>query len=440
MSNEFSVRLRHDTTDLYTFEAAPFVSPKVAQEQDDTGAVVAVVRTWVLSGFVYGKSTTLPEAYATLRAVVEATGSTQVNRVELLRGASVLESISTADGFDFVKITDFSVAPGKGQWRSRLAISLTVTGRKPLETSGGSIPPGVAALTLEEDWSYSPEGLLTRTLSGTVETTSSATDTATEIARTLGLELPSRFFAYETNGPEGVNVTSLDRLDRKASFRSSIRESGRELPANVTSDFEVATTTLEREGESVTTISVTARGTGAVEAVKARAPAGAVTLKSLTIAPWGLGATAVYETRKAQTRDPVIVRQRSFTLTGGSRPVRFTPRTGGREPAEHLGCFQPFELVEQVAVENVGVDGATMYFPKPVPGLREDASARVPVGPSLVERGAKPSADRYAASLRRVYRGARAADAYSAILDAIKSSFDEPAAGLYANDPRPTET
>lgn len=402
----YTVRLRKSAATVYTFTSpTPFVAPVHAYEHDDSEPprLAVLAKTWVLQGVLYAASEALAvAAWDGLKALLDVPASIP-DGVQLLRGATLVDSIATEDGYEAVKVETLESPRTDLQWRGEMAFSLRVTGRKRFTTTTTSAGV-ISKISTQETWAYDEAGLLTRTLTGELE---AASGSAVAIARTLGLALPGGDYAYETNGPDGVDVERLDLADRRARFTSRVRQAGATLPGGVGPSFSKRTSVSRGGGSVVTTVSATARGTGAEAAVRAARPSGQLAAEEVDVDPFGRSASATYVSREPDTGAPILKFHRLSTR-GGGRPRAWSRMSGGRPPILHVLSFGPVELEEECLIELVGnAPGTDSYkFPGPVPGLVEDTSKMSFDGPTRIAVGASRSQDVWQMRLVRGYVGA----------------------------------
>lgn len=398
----YTVRLRRSNSTVYTFDATPFVAPKLETDYDDQEPplVAGVKKTWTLTGILYGASEAATiTAYDALAGFFDGTLS-QIDGIELLRSGSVVESITTATYHAF-KLVSLSSPQSDMQWRGEMRFTMVVEGYKRVATSGT-----MSGLKQTETWNYDASGLLTITLEGEVEVT---TGSATDMARTLGLD-PSDYgsdYAALTNGPEYVDVVMVGRDDKKARFRSVIAESGAALPALVSPDFSLIEEEVVKDGKKSTSVTVTALGTGAENAVRSEIPSDAT---DYVFRRDTYRRTASATIRTLTSADPdtgeVLTVHQTFQTNPGGKRVAWTRRSGGRKPAKQVLSLGPVDVVEDIRVEIYAVSlppAAEIKFPAPLAGITEDTSRWQLVGPHKSRPAAKDSKKEWVVQVRRVY-------------------------------------
>lgn len=423
MSSPFSVRLRRYNEDdaawetAYTFAANPFISPEHSYEHDDQEPprVTTVKKTWKLEFRLYGADDEdTIEKWTEIRDVIE--GSSPINGVQLLHFDTVVEEISSEGDYDEVKVERFASPQEDLQWQTGMTATLQVSGVKRIATVEGDT---ISALTQTLTYSYDDSGLLTKTLAGDVTVVSGS---AEEKARTLGLSIPSSFFAYVTRGPEGVDVEVLNRADTRARFTSIIQESGSALPGGVAPGFSLNIRTRTEDGDEITTTTVEARGPEAFAAVKSKRPTGRL-VEELEHDDFRRTARAVYISKKQATGASQVKRQ-VFRASGGGQQILYTERDGSRTPVEHVGPFLSVLIDEEITLEVTGQKGTIDYkLPAALSGsgVREDTSGFSAVGPLRSEKGKDLSADRWSLTVKRRYT---ARSFYGAFTVMVKSAFE----------------
>lgn len=416
----YTARLVRGGSAVYAFTTTPFTEPKHTPEWDtqEPPILAALAKSHTLTGILVGASETATvAAWDALKAVLEVSGANQIDGVELLRSGTVVDSITVAGGYQGFKWEVLEAPKSDLQWRGEMRFTLRISGRKRFSTGAGGLGATVSRLDQHESWSYDETGLLTRSLAGEVETTSGS---AVAIARTIFLSLPSSSFGRVTNGPEGVDVERLDLDDTQARYTSTIREVGRTLPAAVGPSFSVERTVAVEGGETVTTTTIRARGTGAEAAVLSKIPAGSLASSKITVDEWQREASGTFVVRSASNGATTqIVRTHRFELSGGGRRISWTLRTGNRAPLKHVGPYEPVNVAEEIGLENSGADGANFTPPSPLDGLAEDTSASRTSGPARVQIGADRSGDRWALQISRRYTAPDASTALGLIVEKV---------------------
>jgi hypothetical protein len=413
---------------LYAFPTpTPFPSPKCepGYNSAEPPALTSVLKTWDITGIFYGKEPVAVAKWTTLISTL-TDPTNQADEIRLIQGAStIVDRIGVSQGFAGFKIDGFESPKSDLQFRSEMRFRVRVSGRLVFALVG--IGTDVVDLEQRETWSYSPEGLLTHTLTGKVTTKPGTSATAQ--AQVFGLTLPSGAFAYSTNGPGGVDVERLNEGDTEASFTSTVEQSATVLPAGVAADYSFGVTVSEANGETTRVVSVSARGVGAASAVAAAAPTGALVTSGIKTDDAKLSAEATFTVRDSKTPGTTLVRTREFAVSGGGVPVRFTRRSGGRDPAgPHNLARSEVEIVEVILLHFRGLLGAAQDLGIPAPlesaGLFEDTDAlRVPPW-KRVEQGVTPFGDLWELRLTRVYRAASIAGLDSILLEAAADLDD----------------
>lgn len=433
MSHSVRLRRRNDSDtaweDGYVFAVAPFIEPKITLEHDDQEPpMVSAERVaWKVTAKLYGADNdAVKDAWLELRAAI-SNPAAPAQGIQFLHDDTVIEEISSEGGYDEVKIESLASPESDAQWMTEMVAVLTVSGVKRLETGGSGT--GISTLTQRLTYAYGEEGLLTKTLEGELTVTTGFS--AEAVARTLGLELPSTSFAYVTRGPEGVDITLLDRSDRRVSFTSSIQESGVAIPGGVGPGFSVDIETTTVDGEEVTTTTVTAEGPEAVAAVKSKRPSGKL-LETQAKNDNRRTARAVYITKKtAPTATPL--KKRVFTTTGGGRPIRWTRRTGGRSPIKHVGAFAEVVVEEIVTLERTGSPEqllAGFFMPRALVGVDQDTNGSRIDGPDKTQSGKDANADVWQVRVHRRYVATDFSTAFAAVAQSALNPENTSTVGL----------
>lgn len=396
----YTLTLLHGSTVLYTLPVTTFFQPKSSPVYDnyEPPTIVGIDKLWTIRGSLKSTSeTNTATAWTTLRGFIEGTGTNQVNGAQLKQGTNLIEDLSTNGTYVQVKIESFecdpSPRPERG-WHSEVGYVIKITGRRRL----------VNVRTLEETdvFSYSPEGLLTRTLTGTIETQSGTS--ATTQAQTLGLSLPGATYAYITNGPGGVNTEKLDLSDTRVRFISSYAQSGSALPSGVSPEFSVKVEKTTTKGEMLTVTTVTASGSGAAAAVAAQKPSGDLFSQAVTSDAFRLTAAAVYVQKQAAQPGRMLMLW-AFSISGGQPGASATERTGGRQAALHVLPATPVRIRETVSVQVWGSpqdNDFTMPDALNIDGVLLDGGSQVDPG-HRVEIGVTRAQDRWQAGCVRNY-------------------------------------
>lgn len=405
----YSVQFVRGGSVIYSFPAAAFVQPQHDYTFNDAQPPLptAVNKAWTIEGILAGTSEVSTETLWTDLVAILENPAAYPDGVQLLQGVSVIEEISFAAGYDLVKVEQItsprSVKP-ELQWHSEMRFAVRVSGRRRLVN--------VTRLEQHDSFAYDEAGLLTRTLAGTVETKSGTS--AKGQAATFGLSLPGPAYGFLTNGPGGVNVEQLDAADTKATFVSSYQQTGQALPAGVGPSFSVSLESTTTSGELITVTTVSARGPGAMAAVSAKAPAGAIFSRVVKSDAWGLTATGIFVTKQLATPGRLLMLW-TFDVTGGGPGAGSTERTGQRPPALHVLPLSVVEIVETISIDVVGApqDGDFLIpAPLAIEGVIEDQGPgkRRTAGPRCVQFGTTHAGDRWTFAVTRTYLAAEMPD------------------------------
>lgn len=401
----FIVRFMKSGSPLFTFETpTPFVVPDHTPEFNDqlVPRLVAIVKTWTLDGIFFGNESTVSGKYDDLVAAIENPAN-YPDGVQIVRGTNpsgtVIADLSTSNGWRLFKIEKLSVHKSPLIFRGELRFTIRISAKKFLQAA--ELVTNISDLKLTESWYYGEAGLLVHTLRGELEVSSGSAIAAARQLVPLIFTLPGATFAFSTAGPEGANVEKLSRSDTKARFTSTMRESGSALPAGVGPSFTKAVRTVRVNGETTSTVTVSAIGPGAEAAVVGAKPSGA-TLEDLTVDDWTRTARAIYTTTAKEGK---LLRIHEFSTRGGGKGIAFSKRTGDRDPAQHTLARGPCEIVESIRVEVTGAPSMDDFLlPEPVSGLDEDTDAASYVMPHRTVIGRDRSGDQWVMSARRVYR------------------------------------
>ena len=433
----YSVQIRRSGSTVYTFAApTPFVSGRRELEHDtfEVPRITGIFVRWSVECVIRGSETTLPGLWTAFKAAIE-TPTTAPDGIRLVQGsgpsAVVVDSVAKEDGFYEWKIEAVELDRAKDlkQWRSEIRFTLQVSGRKRFVSVVIGAIANLANLTETKTWGYNEAGLASITLAGELEvTTGSAVATARLLAQAQ-LPLPGLAWRYETAGPEGTDVEQLDLGDRKASFRSTIRELGLPAPSNVGPGFSVTVTEEIVDGEQTLTTTVEAEGPGASDAVNKYRPSG-VHYEKTSDNQFTRRSSGVF----VEKAIPDARSSLRFDVLGGGQDLLWHPRTGGLTPAKHVSPFGIVTIKEEFTVEAYGQPAAEKFN---VPPSLADGKVIFQIGsgtsmspPVLVTRGVSVDSDRYAQTFRRTYNATSFASAASAIFKAVLA--DSAARGVQA--------
>ncbi|MCW8138600.1 MAG: hypothetical protein KIT58_06825 [Planctomycetota bacterium] len=185
-------------------------------------------------------------------------------------------------------------------------------------------------------------------------------------------------YAYDTNGPDGVEVTTNDadelgaRVPTRAVAVSRIRQWGVPVgagpPGTTPTEVGYSVRTLVEKGETTTTLRATARGPGALAWVEARRPGGAVDTSEVFCEEALRYAEATWTLKGEAPQAPRALRWQLHTeLTGGHPDVDMEPVVGGYEPVLFEGAVLPWRLTVHVRARRRGGEGTPDELP--LPGL-----------------------------------------------------------------------
>lgn len=229
-------------------------------------------------------------------------------------------------------------------------------------------------------------------------------------------------YTYETNGPDGVEVTTTDadeanrRVPTRAVAVSRLRQWGVRVGTSGpgTSPTEVGYSVRSRteKGELTTTIHATARGPGALAWVEGRRPAAepdtAEVLHEEALRYAEGTWTFKGEAPKPATSTP---RWRLETeLSGGHADVDMEPVIGGYEPVLFEGALLPWRMTVHVRTQRRGGEGKPEELPLPAvlpdPWVLDRAASREKE-PYVAEDAEEPAARLWAREATLAYLAAR---------------------------------
>ena len=217
------------------------IKHKPSYNKAEPPTIWGVEETWTLSDAVFlGDEASVQSSYDTLESRIQ-NRTNQITGVLFKKDGSTVNSIQTSSHTGF-KILEWDIQKGNGAWKNHLMFTVVVRGVVGIEDPSGGDSNDVTELDTKVVFRYTPEGYLTKTYTGRVKTLGSS---ATSKARVIGvLSLPSAYYTYLTNGPEGVDVTTEAVDDRAASFTCTIQEQANLVPTGATV-YEV-TKTLDK--------------------------------------------------------------------------------------------------------------------------------------------------------------------------------------------------
>ena len=311
-------------------------------------------------------------------------------------------------------------------WKVLASVTLIVSGVRRFQDVRGIVG-------WEQDVSstFTPGGL--HVLEWRTEITTREGVSALERARRLGRIDVRPFgdrYSYDTNGPDGVEVTALDadeasaRVPTVALAVSRIHQWG--VPVGAlgpgTSPTEVGYSTRRKveKGEAVLVVRASARGPSALRWVELREPPGAKKSSEIfheEAVHFAEGVWTFQEDPEEEEPDsptPNLLELR-LTLSGGHADFDFEPVVGGYEPVTFEGALLPWKLTAQIKVRKRGGEG------KPgellLPGVLAepwllDRKVSHETLPYLAEPSDEPDARLWARDAALVYWSARRPDRY----------------------------
>jgi len=408
-----------------TFQTQPFFEPDVSYVWNDNESpptLAAIVERWTLRDAYVASSTEtdITDRWTTLLAQLAARGVT-LTSVKFKRDSStVYEMTSTTHDLRMESLKPSVVGPGT--WKNHLAYTIVIAGLKRYATSTETgeddevYPSGIVSLERVLDLSYDSAGLLTKTLTGRVETVPGTS--AEGKARLLGLESPGASFGNLTPGEGEVNVRIEDfPRDTKASFTSVWREHGKPVPSGI-GEYGLAVSTREDAMGGVTR-STRVRAVGptraaVVAALSAQRPT-AVDMADTAIDETGRAGEATFDERVVPSSSPW------GALYGLSLPpevieVRWSVRASGGGPGADVFVVpgappiilptaeRPATVSESFSMRVRSANPESFAVtPLPLWSDYEDLSARDDAGWELERTDLAGSAPDYARSLSRRY-------------------------------------
>jgi len=309
-------------------------------------------------------------------------------------------------------------------WSVLASVTLVVSAARRLQDARGIVG-------WEQDVSstFTPGGL--HVLEWRTELTTREGTSAVEKARQFGRIDVRPFgdhYSYDTNGPDGVEVTALDadevtgRVPTVALAVSRIHQWGVRVGAigPGTSPTEVGYSTRRKveKGETLRVVRASARGPGALRWVELREPPGAKKSSEVFHEEAARFAEGVWTFQEdpEEEDDPESALNRlelRLALSGGHVGFDFEPVVGGYEPVLFEGAILPWTLTAQVKVKKRGGEGkpADLLLPGELGDpWRLDRQASRESLPYLAEPSSEPDSRLWARDATLVYRAARRPD------------------------------
>lgn len=303
-----------------------------------------------------------------------------------------------------------------GAWRTVVPVTLRVSAIQKFADTNGIVG------WEQEVFSTYPEGrhrLEWRTRITTAEGTNAADKAASYAA--IDTDTLDGTYLYETNGPDGVDVQTLDadeqnsRTPTVAIATSVVRSFGTTigsvLPGASPSDVSYSITTRTTAKERVTTTSATATGPNALQYVESKEPA--VYNESEVVDEQAkMFASGVWSQREetqsasgdrtGQGKTGIAV-----AVSGGSQAIDFEAVADDGDPVAFFGAWLPVAATVDIKVEAVGptFDKSSMQLPgAPGDGWALDSAASSEGEPQLTEEAASPSGNKWTRTARLVFR------------------------------------
>lgn len=281
-------------------------------------------------------------------------------------------------------------------WRALVPVSLVLSAAQRLAD-----PNGIVGWEQETSSRFDPGGL--HFLEWRTRLTTREGTSALELARRFGrIEIrpfgPS--YTYDTNGPEGVEVSTADADEPNARVPTSalavcrIRQWGVHVgttgPGSSPTEVSYSTRTRLEKGERTTTVRATARGPGALTWVEGKAPTAPAELSEVFHEEAQRYAEGTWTGRG----DSEVQWQIQTELSGGHQDFDFEPVAGGYEPVLFEGALLPWRLVVTLKGQRRGGEGRLEDLPLPgllpEPWLLDRAASREkePYSPEEARAGA----------------------------------------------------
>lgn len=230
------------TSNVYVFAFTPLYQPSFRPRYNasEPPAVVACDERWDLEEIylLHNSSSDLITDFNLLRAAVQSR-SAPITGAVFKKDGSAVHTMSTSTHKGFM-LSALDVIPDPANWVNHVKLKLILEAtlqnvNSSGSSSGDSQESTVSELTQELEFQYDERGFLRKSLRGTLRVLNGGVEA---IARTFRLTLPDDTYQYITKGPEGVNVKILDFPTRnKASFESTIQQTGLSIPVGVNSYF-----------------------------------------------------------------------------------------------------------------------------------------------------------------------------------------------------------
>jgi hypothetical protein len=365
-------------------------------------------------------------------ALLALNGSSDpIVKVELLRveaGVETVEATLGDDGADTFEAFTIERLSCDGAWqvaprathKIAFPIDLRFSARqvfeRDLELSDGTAVAGVVHFEQRIRHEYDAAGLGTITAE-TIVGTKNGVDARTR-ARLLGkLALPGSTWSYDTNGPDGVDLETLDadestdtsRLPRSASAISRVRQwgeaTGATSPNTAPGGYSYEDARSDDGMEILRVVSAEATGPGAEAWVRGRAPSSPHVEETVS-KPTSRQFRATWTIRTPKNGQAYVIIDAD--ITGGAEDFDFEP-VNGFAPVLFEGALLPWQLTLRVSIQRRGGNGTKAELPLP-PLLQDvwrlDKNASTEGWPRQEEQVPQPTNARWLRNAVLVYQAA----------------------------------
>jgi hypothetical protein len=347
-------------------------------------------------------------------------------RVELRRVEAGVETLELSLGTDTHEGFTIDGVSCDGPWtlaprsthKIAFPIDLRFSARRVFERTltlpDGTPVAGVVSFEqrIKHEWDAAGLGTIT---AETIVTTKNGTDARTR-ARLLGkLAIPGVTWSYDTNGPDGVDVETLDEREsttsqpRSASAFSRVRQWGERVgttaPNASPGSISYEDARSDDGMEVLRVVTAEATGPGAEAWVRGRAPSGPHVVETVS-RPTSRQFKATWTIRLPSGAAVFVVIDGE--ISGGFEDFDFEP-VNGYQPVLFEGSALPFQLTVRIGIMRRGGTGAKADLPLP-PLLRApwrlDGNASSEGWPRQEEQVARPERARWLRNAVLIYRSA----------------------------------
>lgn len=343
-----------DPAAVYAFEFTPMVSIGFVTNYNESSAVATISsyrEEWRVTqaAFLNVDPEDLATEWEDLIDFI-ANRDDQVIGARIKNGSTVLHEINTTTHYKF-KINEIQMEESPGLNVNHIVFNFKLTATRSLNgsvDSEGGETTSVSKLEQRLEFDYDQGGFLTKTLSGLVRTQGGGAEAA---ARVLGkLELPSNFFRYVFNGPEGTKVTvNSSPADDEATFLCAVQEQALEYPGDDVTRFNKSEVVKKTRFADYIETTVLVQAT-TIEAAEAYA---------LEEKPENCESTSISRVLESNTvsvqfysKTPKVgflSKRYEYSISGGARPKVVQTVLYGN-PVIGLGSIQPVTIEETIKV------------------------------------------------------------------------------------------